>query len=93
MYSKEFRNGVGFIAPEIIRFEKWLRSHGYQPAPDPFVPVHAGYDEIDDASVLVGEYLQDQPHERLNQEVLMDHAYKIGDIAPLWGDSGYAVMP
>ena len=93
MYSNEFRNGASFLAPEIVRFEAWLRSHGYQPARDPFVPVHAGFDEIDDATDLVGQYLQDRPLEKLNREALLEHAYEIGDVAPVWGDSGYAVMP
>jgi hypothetical protein len=93
MYSKDIRDNASALTPEIARFETWLRSHGYQPARDPFVPVHAGFDEIDDATDLVGEYLHERPYERMNRELLLDHAYEIGAIAPIWGDSGYAVMP
>src|SRR5687768_14959152 len=71
------------------RFEAWLRSRGYQPVRDPFVP-EAGLDgsaRSDDATDLVGEYLEDSPAEEPNRDLLMGHALAIRDVMPLWGDS------
>jgi hypothetical protein len=72
----------------IARFEAWLRSHGYEPRRDPFVPPGAGYDLSDSAADLVGEYLEDRPGERGNRDILMGHALQIGEVCAFWGDSG-----
>ena len=46
-----------------LRFEAWLRSHGYQPERDPFMPPEAGYADADNATDLLDEYLKDRPAE------------------------------
>jgi hypothetical protein len=76
----------------IARFEAWLRSHGYEPQRDPFIPAGAGYDGSDSAADLVGEYLQDRPGERGNRATLMFHALEIGDVCACWGDSGCGMV-
>jgi len=71
----------------IGRFETWLRSHGYEPERDPFMPRLpdvAG----EDAFELVGEYLAARPAERSHREALLRHASEVGHVIPVWGDSG-----
>ncbi len=72
----------------IARFEAWLRSHGYEPERDPFIPAGAGYDGSDNAADLVGEYLDERPGEHGNRDILMVHASEIGEVCAFWGDIG-----
>ncbi len=78
--------------PVIARFETWLRSRGYEPERDPFMPAGGGFDESEDAAELVSEYLNDRPSERSNRGILMGHASAIGAICPVWGDSGCGLL-
>jgi hypothetical protein len=72
----------------IARFEAWLRSHGFEPERDPFIPAGGGYDGSDSAADLVGEYLDERPGELRNRDILMVHALEIGEVCAFWGDSG-----
>jgi hypothetical protein len=77
------------FTPAIARFESWLRSHGYEPARDPFVPApEANYEMSEDAAELVGDYLRDRPGEAGNRDALIGHALQVGPVAAVWGDSG-----
>jgi hypothetical protein len=78
--------------PVIARFEVWLRSRGYEPERDPFMPAGAGFDESDDAADLVSEYLDERPSERANRGILMGHASVIGEVSPVWGDCGCGLV-
>lgn len=74
----------------IARFESWLRSRGYEPERDPFMPF-AGDDETDEAistEQLVREYLDDRPLEHANWQELLCHARQSRQVIPIWGDSG-----
>jgi len=71
----------------IGRFETWLRSHGYQPEQDPFMPRWQDTNG-DDAADLVSEYLEARPVERSHREALLRHANEVGRVVPVWGDSG-----
>jgi hypothetical protein len=74
-------------SPVFARFEAWLRSHGYQPERDPFVPAGACRGETDSAVSLAREYLVDRPWELPNRRELMRHAAGLGEVEALWGDS------
>lgn len=73
------------IPAAVARFERWLRARGYEPIPDPLAPEADGCVE---ASALVLEYLIDEPEDAAGREVLLQHAYEVGGVPPVWGDGG-----
>ena len=79
---------VPACGPVIGRFEAWLRSHGYDPSQDPFMPADFAPETSTSATELVREYLKERPGEQRNQEELTSHAQKIGNVPAVWGDGG-----
>jgi hypothetical protein len=65
----------------IARFEAWLRSHGYDPAHDPFIPDDVELGASASASELVREYLKDQPDARASLRILARHARQLGIVS------------
>jgi hypothetical protein len=93
MYSDDANNsrrieGAPVDQSAIARFEAWLRSHGYDPDHDPFMPDEASLEASTDASDLVREYLKDRPSERRHLCLLARHAREIGGVSVVWGDGG-----
>jgi len=87
MYTDDAKNRPNVDGSSAIaRFEAWLRSHGYDPTHDPFIPDDVELGASADASDLVREYLKEQPDERPSLRVLARHARQLGIVSAAVGE-------